>query len=261
MNRKNVLLTLLEVNEGLVRLLGDELSRMGVDVRAHFWESGTDALGQVITELSRDDCDLWLIVGEARHCNDAVTRRELSLAAIGAQAAHGAGFPVLLSPSGGTMTPFTGPLGTNAPLTGAIAAKTVAQLHKPHRVAPAQYRLRVHCPPGLGLWLEVGPPETQNTPWHGAFMACTGTDAVGAAVIPLAHGVGLANRIPERSTLAFPVQGMKIEHGALYEGWGVANELSSDRSYFVKMSALPAGLLFGPFPQDDAPEVFVLDLE
>lgn len=263
MNKKSVVLTLLEPNEGLMRLLGEELSRVGLDVRGHFYEGGTDAMGALMVELSREDCDLWLIAGELRSLNDPQIRRELSVLALGAQAERGKPLPVAISPAAQGLKAFAGSLSGAEIITGAAGARVVARIHKPMQAEVTPYQLHVRCLTGLGLWLEIGPMSARTEgPWQGAFLACCGTDAKDAAVRPTAHGVGLVGRIPERSTLEYPVQGMQIEHdGATWEGWGVANTLTPDRSYFVKLSAVPAGVMFGPFPSDDAPELFILHLE
>lgn len=264
MNKKSVILTLLEPNEGLMRLLGEELSRVGLNVSGHFYEGGTDAMGALATELSRENqCDMWIIAGNTARINDPVTRRELSLLALAARAERQTPLKVIFSPSAQGAVPFKGPLADSEFVIGTLGAKAVAAIHKKSTVEPTPYRLHVRCLPGLGLWLEAGPVSARNEgPWKGAFLACCGTDAKGAPVVPVAHGVGLAERIPERSTLEYPVQGMKIEHGnAAWEGWGVANTLTPDRSYFVKLSDIPAGIMFGPFPGEDDPELFVISLE
>lgn len=265
MNKKSVVLTLLEPNEGLMRLLGEELSKVGLNVRGHFLEGGTDAAGALIAELAREDqCDAWLIAGENRRLNDPVTRRELSLILLGAQAERNQPLRVFISPGSQGMLPFTGPLTDGEVLTGPVGARMVAAIHK--KVAPpppTPYRLHVRCLTGLGLWIEIGPKGAcHEEPWQGAFLACCGSDAKGAHIVPVAHGVGLAERIPERSTLEYPVQGMKIDYNtASWEGWGVANKLTPDRSYFVKLTDVPAGLMLGPFPSEDDPELFVFSLE
>lgn len=264
MKKKAVLLTLLEPNENLMRLLGEELSRMGLDVSGHFHTRGSDALGALVAELAQG-FDLWLIAGELRSLNDPQIRRELSITALGVQAERATPLPVIISPAAQGMTPFTGPLAGAEVITGAVGAKAVAKIHQPAKQTgePLSYRLKVHALAGLGLWIETGPPNAcAEGPWKGAFLACTGEDDAGKAVTPMAHGVGLINRIPERSTLEYPVQGMKIEHGGrTWEGWGAANELTPDRAYFIKLSAIPASIMFGPFPGEDEPELFVLPLE
>lgn len=264
MSKKSVLLTLLEPNEGLMRLLGEELSRVGLSVRGHFYEGGTDAMGALMAELVQENqCDLWLVAGEHCTLNNPIARRELSLLALGARAERRSPLRVCVSPGTQGVEPFIGPLAYSDTVLEVVGAKIVAAIHKkiPH-MQPIPYRLHVHCLTGRGLWLEIGPRAAdRDGPWDGAFLACCGADAKGEPALPIAHGVGLAGRIPERSKLEYPVRGMKIEHNdTAWEGWGVANALTPDRSYFVKLSSVPAGLMFGPFPADDSPEMFVISL-
>jgi hypothetical protein len=255
---KKILLTLLEPNEGLARLLGTEIQRMGIDVQAHCREWGIDAVGALIAELSRQEYQAWCIAGEQKNFADPALMRELSLTALGAQAAHGNAFPIILAPNGGMVENLPAPLQGASQAVRAVGAKVAAQLAMPHKAAPQEYRLNVHCPMGLGLWLEIG---TVQHPWQGAFLGTAGSNAQGKAIVPLAHGVGLAGRIPERSTLNFPLQDMKIAAGGQeFTAWGVKNPLTVDLSYFIKLSAIPDAVLFGEFPENDAPEVFVLGL-
>ncbi|MDD6182022.1 MAG: hypothetical protein PUB01_08180 [Desulfovibrionaceae bacterium] len=259
MKAKRCVLTLLEHNEGLARLLGSELQGMGLDVAAHFWTPGPDAAGALLAELARPETDGWLVAGSCRALSEPAVMRGLSLALLGAQAVHGAGFPVVISPDGASLSAaLPTPFAQAAVARHAPAARMVARLHMPSAGAPATYRLNVHCLPGLGIWLEAGPAGER---WRGAFMGVLGCDESGDAVRPLAHGVGPAGGIPARCTLERPVQGMRMAASrGEFEAWGVHNMLDDACSYYVKLSGMPDALAFGPFPDVDDPEVRMVTL-
>ena len=120
-----------------------------------------------IPELAQSACGCWVIVGQAARFAEADTRKGLALLALAAQASHGHGFPILLSPSGGKLDVAALP----TPLKGAevvssgLGVKAVAKANAPRKAENGEYRLNVHPLPGLGLWLELGPGAD---PWSGA---------------------------------------------------------------------------------------------
>jgi len=257
--KKKVWVSMLEKNEGLGRILFEELARYGLEPGGHFWEDDPSGLGWAgpSTEINSGSCAAWLIVGQAESFGKKETRQGLALAALAAQGAHGHGFPILISPSGGPLDPGSLP----TPLLGAemvntsLGVKTVARVNagKPGG-GSADYRLDVRPLPGLGLWFEIG---TSRDPWQGAFFGCSGEGEAS----PDAHGVGPAGTIPQKSTLHYPVRGMKLEmKGREFSAWGVRNELSPADSYYVRVNGVPEALVFGPFPDDDDAEVLTVSL-
>lgn len=259
MKSASVLLTILEANDALARAIGEEISRLGADCQAHFWQNEPErqAFAPVIRELEQARYGVWLIAGTAASWQRKSVRQGLALTALGAcqsrQQQGLAPLSILLSCNGGELTASDLP----APLAGAelasrgLGARAVARLHAPQPARHLPCRLHVHALPGLGLWLECGPSAA---PWQGALLG-----ACGAA--PDAHGVGQAGSIPSRSTLHSPVRGMRLEAGERdFTAWGVMNQLSPAESYYVRLDGLPDALVFGPFPQDDTPELHILSL-
>lgn len=251
--KKSVFITMLDKDEGLAKLLFQEMDRYGLAPGGHFWTDDLTGLAwsAPIPELANDNCGCWVIVGQAARFKDKATLQGLSCLALAAQAAHGHGFPILLSPSGGKLDAATLP----TPLKGAevvasgLGVKAVAKANARRQQEPQEYRLDMHPLPGLGFWLEVGPGRD---PWRGAMLGACGA-------VPDAHGVGPAGAIPQNSTLHYPVRGMKLElGGAQYEAWGVQNELSMAESYYVRLSGTPESLVFGAFPDDDEVSVFTV---
>ncbi len=253
--KKRVLLSLLEENEGLARLLAQELAKSGLDVQAHFWDAAPDAMtwGNVARELAT--CHAWVIAGS--DFSDRDVRASLALAALGAQAEAGNGFPILLSPSGAVpdMASLPTPLRDAEAFKNGLGAKVAVRANTFKPIQPA-YRLKPHALGRLGLWFETGPVDDF---WQGAFFA-SGTAGADTGV-PTAHGVGPIGTIPEKCTLHYPVQGMKLTiRDVECEGWGVKNVLNAGISYYVRVPACPDVLSFGPFPEEDEAELYTLTL-
>ncbi len=256
--KKNVWITILEKNEGLGRMIFEEMGKYGLSPSGHFWEDDLDkmAWAGAVQELTNTNCGVWVIVGQSASFAAPTIRQGLALLAMAAQAAHGHGFPILLSPSGGKVAEDDLP----TPLRGAevvqsgLGVKAVARANAKRVEISSEYRLAVHPLPGLGLWLELGP---SRDPWKGAFLGCAGVEKVS----PDAHGVGLSGTIPQNSTLNYPVRGMKMELGDReFTAWGVHNELTPAESYYVRVAGTPEALAFGPFPDQDDAEVFTVSL-
>ena len=207
--RPAVLLTLLEENPALASTLGEELSRLGADCRAHFWTHGQDvqALAPLLAEVCQPDHGAWLIAGEARTFARPDMLRGLALAALAARATRqqtgGTALPILLAPSGGDLPSLPTPLQDADIVVRGIGAKTIARLFTPGTAGTPPYRLALHARPGLGLWLECGP---SHEPWEGVLLGASGC-------APDAHGVGPAGVIPQRCTLHHPLRGCGSPRG------------------------------------------------
>ncbi len=254
MEKNSVLLTVLEDNEGLLRLLADELVRSGLDVSANIWSITRDlSFGATATALA--SCKAWVIAG--RDFSSPHILKNLSLAALCAQADHGVNFPILISYDG--TPPSTDALPT--PLRGAIpvkngiGAKTAVQA-KTFKISLPDYRIRPYDLNRLGLWMEIG---TRDQPWKGAFFASGEKDSEKGH--PTSQGVGPCGSIPEKCTLHSPIRGVQLEvQGIACEGWGVKNELSRAISYYVRLDGAPDVLCFGPFPEEDAADLYTVTL-
>ncbi|NEX17112.1 MAG: hypothetical protein C1943_10885 [Halochromatium sp.] len=256
--KQGVWVTLLDKNEDLGRLLFEELNKYGLEPNGHFWE---DDLAQfawsgAIPDLAREECALWVIAGQSDRFNEPATRKGLALLAIAAQSAHGPSFPILLSPSVSNLEPaqLPTPLRSAEVVQTGLGTKATIRAHAKRPQVEIDYRIAVHPLPGLGLWLEVGPA---HDPWNGAMLGCNSAD--GAK--PDAQGFGIAGVIPERSTLKYPMRDMRIElRGQEFLAWGAKNEISPAESYFVRLSATPDSIIFGPFPDEDSADVFSVSL-
>jgi hypothetical protein len=77
-----------------------------------------------------------------------------------------------------------------------------------------------------------------------------------------AHGVGPKGTIPERTTLEYPMQGMKLQMSDTeYTAWAVKNKLTSADSYFLSIKNNPGSIIFGPMTENESADVFSLRLK
>ncbi|MBQ7738970.1 MAG: hypothetical protein IJT59_04895 [Desulfovibrionaceae bacterium] len=253
--KKRVLLTLLEENDGLAKLLGSELSKSGLDVAAHFLDTNQDAMA--IANVSRElaTYQAWVVAGN--DFANPLLRKTLAIIALNIQNDAGSNFPIIISPSASTkdLESLPTPLKSAEIVKNGLGAKVAvrAATFKPNL---AEYRLKAHDLGRLGLWFEVGPREGF---WKGAFFASgIAQDEKG---VPTSHGVGIAGTIPEKCTLNYPVEGMKLSvHDIPCVGFGVHNEFNANTSYYVRVSAYPDEILFGAFPDDDETDLYSLTL-
>ena len=253
--KRRVLVSLLDKNEGLARLLCQEMAKAGLDAQAHFWDASLESMAWSLAAGELASCSAWVIAGT--DFADRNVRRSLALAALSVQAESGIAFPILLSPSGASfdVSCLPDPLRGAEVVKSGLGVKAAVKAGTFRKVMP-EYRLKPLAPTGLGLWFEVGPADH---PWAGAFFAsgAAGTDKA----VPTVHGVGHAGSIPARCTLHYPVAGMKVEvRQVACEGWGVKNELTPADSYYVRVGDVPDVLAFGPFPDTDDAEMFTVSL-
>ena len=259
MPRLSILCSLLDTDASPALMLGRELHRSRLDLKAHRWDPSLETLSGLLDAAADPVCALWCVAGTRRALEDGPTRRALSLAALGVQALRGRDFPIMILPLGGRPPLLPEALADAELADRGAAGKILARLHRPTALPARPWRLRPHCPQGLGLWLEVGPVSTV---WRGALCGVCGHDALGAAIRPLAHAVGPAGAVPAQSMLESPLEELSLptERG-IFLAKGAGNELGPDTSYYVQLSAMPAELLLGPLPRAGQCELTALRLE
>ncbi|MFP7754283.1 hypothetical protein ACLG6S_06435 [Thermodesulfobacteriota bacterium B35] len=236
------------------------LKTYGIEVKGHFWQDDLEKMAWMAPrhELLEPSVCLWAILASAEELAVESRRYGLAMLALAVQAVRGVRFPVLILEHGegridaaDLPTPLAGAEVLSC-TDGVPAAKLVARVHRPVETVFPPYRLDVYGIPQVGQWLEVGP---RDTIWKGAMVGVAG----GAVDL---HAVGTAGRLPEKSVLNYPQQGLKLElGGTAYEAWAVRNELDSETSYYVRVEGTPASVLFGPYPGEDDAEVFVVRLK
>ena len=221
----------------------------------HFWIDDLKKMAWLppLEEITSPDNAIWVIVGNREHLTPEVAYG-LSLLCIGTQAKKGIGFPIIWLTTDKDFTSAVLPTPIKAaeilPLySPTLGAKLVARANTPYSPPDMEYRLDVHANPAIGVWFEVGPSRDE---WHGAMMGVSGGGIE-------SHGVGKSGKPPHTSVLNYPMRGLEIELGEeKYLAWAVQNPIDKDTSYYVKVTDLPRGILFGPFAQEDTAEVHTL---
>ncbi|MCK5230612.1 MAG: hypothetical protein KAR13_10125 [Desulfobulbaceae bacterium] len=255
--KKKVWITSLVKDEKLVGGVIGLARKYGLEADGHFWVDEVEKMAWLASleeVLDKANC-LWVIVGSKEDAADESVRFGLSLMAIGVQARKGKGYPIIwVTPESG-VEPELPTLLKNAEVFGVTNAtlgpKLVARANTPVKKVDLDYRLGLHANPGFGLWFEVGPAAGS---WNGALFG------VHDAEINF-HGVGEAGNLPEKSTLEYPSKGIKLELGKKeYVAWAVQNSFTDRDSYFVRVKGIAKSILFGPPPQGEEAEVYVVDL-
>lgn len=257
---KRVWLTSVDRSEEKVRDLIPKLRSYGLEASGHFWEDDLEKMAWIgpREELIRPEVTLWLVLASAESLQSPSIRYGLSLLASTVQAKKGASFPiVLLVERGEIPSPDSLPTPLKAAdrlahADPAMGAKLVARVHSPAKAVAPEYRFDAYGNSQIGQWFEVGPRESA---WAGAMFGLSEGEI-------LFHGVGPKGMLPSRSVLNYPSRGLRLNLGGKeYSAWSVRNEVGSGTSYFVKVSGNPASVLFGPFPEEDQGEVYVVTLK
>lgn len=234
------------------------LGQAGLDPSGAAWQDDLDkmAWAQLASVLlDPAACDGWLIAGDQASLEKFSNRYGMSLLAAMCSEERGADFPLFVLADGFEAQHDSLPLllrNATALSTGdpAWAAKVVARFFSPRTIPLPGYRLNVIAHPMFGQWFEVGPRQGQ---WQGAIFGV----AEGSRITH--HGVGPKGRLPERCTLEYPVQDMKVEvAGAPMAAWAVQNALGSGESYYVNVRGAPGQIMFGANPVSEESEVSVV---
>ena len=262
MSSKTVWITVLNKsrNEAAAKALYQTVSAYGLSVAGHFWEDLLEKLAWAgpREDLTRRETALWIILGSAEDLAVGTVRYGLSLLAAGVHSMKGYGFPILIAVTEGELAAESLPTqlkGADVLAAGAasLGAKIAAKANLPLKKIEPEYRLDVHGLEGVGQWFEVGPPPGRS--WSGVMFGVSSGEIN-------AHGVGSAHKLPERSVLEYPMQGLKLQLGEVeYTAWAVQNTLTDVDSYYLRVNDYPASVLFGPLAQGDDAEVFVVALK
>jgi hypothetical protein len=259
--KKSIWMTSLGRDEAAVMSLFGRIRKYGLEVGGHFWEDDNEQMAWIgaRAELIKPEAAVWVVVASPEDLEKPSARYGLSALSITVQAQRGGTFPVvLLHPRGKAIDPGTLPtplrsVDTLAADDPGLGAKLVAKAHTPSKAAsPREYRLDVYGNPRIGQWFEIGPNDVT---WKGAMAGVCGSEIA-------FHGVGASGMLPSRSTLEFPVRGMKIDLGGKeYVAWAVENEIGPKSSYFIKVTGAPDSILFGPYASGNDADAYVVTLK
>ncbi len=255
---KTVWMTALGHEEASASLVSSTVTGYGLACKGHFWVDAPEKMAwkEALTELLKERADLWLILANAAELAKPSVRYGLSLFAAALVAERGAAFPiVILDPGTGLVLPDRLVSATVLPLAlPTWPAKLVAKANMPANApAAAEYRLNVLGHEQLGQWFEIGP---NGAAWSGVVFGVCGEKAK----INF-QAVGSAGKLPEKATLEFAQEGLKLDVGGReFIAWAVRNNIDADTSYFARVEGCPEAILMMPYPDEDAAEATVLGL-
>lgn len=257
---KTVWITALKEDQPRVAAVTAVLKRYGLQCKGHFWADQPDKLAWRIAldAMLEARADAWLVLVDGDEVKKPSVRYGLSLMASALRGARGGNFPILTLWN--SVPPEEAPL----PVLMAQAerllesgaswpAKIVAKANVPGKAAPAEFRLDVLGNERLGQWFEIGPVAGA---WPGVVFGVQG----GGAEIQF-QAVGPKTMLPEKTTLEFAQEGMKIEVGGNeYTAWALRNQVDDNTSYFVKVKGCPDSILFMPYAEEADAEATILRL-
>jgi len=257
---KTIWLTSLGSSQEPVNQLMSQMKTYGIEVQGHFWKDDLKKMAWMAARenLLDTNVSMWGILGSNEELLVPDTLYGLSLLAITVQAQRGLHFPIMILQTQGELVSFEQ---LSTPLKGAnvlsvsgggIGAKLVARVHAPPKPLSAEYYLDIYGNEQIGQWFEVRPAQSS---WPGVMFGVTGAEIT-------FHAVGPAGSLPSKTTLNYPMQGLKMEMGDKeYTAWAAQNELNAETSYFVKVEGYPDSILFGPFSPEAEADVFVVRLK
>ena len=258
---KNIWITALTENQPRVAAVTAHLKKYGLQCTGHFWSDVPEKLSWrvALTALLDAKADVWLILGDDAEMAKPGVRYGLSLMAAALQQAKGVAFPIVLlwnspAPAIDKLPPLLRQATVIEEAQSSWAAKIVAKANMAGKGVTADYRLDIQGDERLGQWFEIGPREGA---WSGVVLGVHGGDAE----INF-QAVGPKGVLPEKTTLEYAQEGLKIEAGGReFTAWAVRNEVGSDASYFARIKGCPDAILFMPYDDSADAGATVLDLK
>lgn len=257
---KVIWLSALSKDEKAVQKVMAQMKNYGLEVQGHFWQNDNEKMAWIGAkeELGSDPVAMWIIMGSREELENPELRYGLSMLAITTQARKGIGFPIVIMQTEGDpilADQLPDPLKRAAILKAGdpgTPAKLVAKTHAKAPKLPTDYHLDIVGNEQLGLWLSVRP---SRDPWPGIIFGVDDGEINFQAVGP-------PGQLPKKTTLNFPMQGLKLEIGDTeYTAWATKNEVSTEQAYFIKIKGCPKTLLFGPFAEEAEAELYILRLQ
>jgi len=257
MNKKIWLISLAPDRE-LPAAIAAKLHPYGFDAAGSIWHDDLERMGW---QESRDmllapDVVGWMVLAPPEELAKPSIRYGLSLLALTVAAARPS-LPVFLVIPGAApaqSAPLPSPLAGFHQLfldDASLCAKVVAKTSVPPKGRGGDYRFDIIGDQQVGQWFEVGPRQGV---WKGALFGINGGEIN-------FHAVGPSGSLPKDTVLNYPVKGITLTIcDREYTAWGVANQLPEGSSYLVRVKGAPEAVVFGPFPDNDEPELYTLKL-
>jgi len=257
---KVIWLSALNKDEAAVQKVMAQMKKYGLEVQGHFWQNDNAKMAWVGAkeELGHAQVAMWAIMGSREELENPDLRYGLSMLALTAQAQKGVGFPIIIMQTDGDPVladqlpdPLQRAIILKATDPG-TPAKMVAKTHAKPPELPAAYHLDIVGNEQLGQWFTVRPSRDS---WPGIIFGVDEGDISFQAVGP-------PGRLPKKTTLNFPMQGLKLEMGdTSYTAWATQNEVSQEQAYYIKIKGCPKTLLFGPYAEDSEADLYIVRLQ
>ncbi len=256
--KKKILASLLGEDDTTKAFLA-KLTTYGLEPAMHLWQNDNQKMAWLGVKevLLEPSTAAWIIAGSAAQLADGDTRYGLSMIALSLLAGPRANTPILILQSGkGQVGPESLPTALQhaiiIPVQEATPAKIVAKVHSPATPPRTDWFMEMVGDDKLGQWFSVRP--AQET-WDGMIFGVCGAEINFQAV-------GQAGNLPDKATLNYPMQGLKLDLGNKeYTAWALRNRISPKEAYYVKVTGFPETVLFGPYAEGEAAELFVVDLK
>jgi len=257
---KKVWISALAENQPRVSAVSAHLKKYGLACQGHFWADAPEKMAwrAALTALLEQRADVWLILADEAEMAKPGVRYGLSLMAAALRQARGNSFPIVMlwnspAPALDALPTLLRQVLLTEEASPAWTAKIVAKANVAAKPVATDYRLNVQGDDRLGQWFEIGPVEGS---WSGVVFGVQG----GNAEIQF-QAVGAKAVLPEKTTLEFAQQGLKVEVGGReYVAWAVRNDIDANTSYFVKVKGCPESILFMPYADETDAEAHVLRL-
>lgn len=257
---KAVFLTSLTSSQDLVKVIISQLKPYGLDISGHFWIDDLQKMAWMGARDMLTDSNpvLWAILGSREDFEKTDIRYGLSLLALSANARKPSPLSILILQEGADAiladdlpTPLKNAEIYPLPDKG-LGAKLVAKAHQSKSPFSREYYIDILGNEQIGQWFEIRPAAGS---WPGAMFGAAGGEI-------LFQAVGSAGRLPEKTVLNYPLQGMALKLGeAEYTAWAVQNEINPETAYYAKVQNYPSSILFGPFSTEQSADVYVITLK
>lgn len=247
---KSIWITALAENQARASAVTAHLKTYGLKCQGHFWQDAPEkqAWRPALESLLEAKADVWLILADDAEFAKPSVRYGLSMMAAALRQTKSAGCQILLlwnSPAP-AVNNLPQPLQSATVIEEAAsswAAKVVAKASMPGKPTAQAYRLGILGDERLGQWFELGPVDQS---WDGFVFGIQGE---GCEINFQAVGPG--GSLPEKASLEYAQQGLKIQAGAReFTAWAVRNQIADGDSYFARVKGCPNAILFMPYPQD-----------
>lgn len=237
------------------------LRQYGFDVSGNYWIN--DLKKMAWTELANklidaSGPDLWIIAGNQEDFESDHNRYALSM--VTATVSEERDIPLQgiclgmdFAPAHETMPTLLRSFECMSGTDAGWPSKVVSAVYR--KISPENFRdfrFNVIAHPMLGQWFEFGP---RGEAWTSAMVGVTDESTI------THHAVGERGKLPEKSLLEYPTEGIQAKLGEdTYTAWSVQNSLNVEQSYFAKVEGFPRSVIIGSHPGDDTTEVSRIDL-